>query len=158
MSGQPLALDDLGYELRLLLGADEIVQFMDAQGTFGNLVNYFKDSVYLHARNLLNALTNGCATDIGTIPSAIRSEPYGRLKRSLEVYVMHIKETRNQRGVTNVRGGKHLNEYVHDLTAEVKRCWNEWIAATGDQTLAELLQAAEKSAQDDLAQLKGHLK
>lgn len=164
MSG--LALEDLGYELRLLVGADEIVKFIEAHDNaatsgaerFGNLVNYYKDSIYLHARNLLNALTNEYETEIGTIPAAITSADYGNIKVSLEWYVTHIKRPRNQDGVSNVRGGKHLSEHVHDLTAEVKRCWNEWIAATGDQTLRDLLKTADQQAQDDVAQLTGLLK
>ena len=60
---RPVALKDLAYELQLLIGADEIVSFVEAHDfestsdadRFGNLVNYFKDSVYLHSRNLLNA-------------------------------------------------------------------------------------------------------
>lgn len=158
MSARSVALDDLGYELRLLAGADEIVRFMEAQDAFGNLVNYFKDSVYLHARNLLNALTNGYETEIGTIPSTISSATYGKVKDPLERYVMHTNKARDQRGVSNVRAGKHLNEYVHELTAEAKRCWNDWTAATGDRRLTELMQSAEKQAQDDLAQLRGLLK
>jgi hypothetical protein len=166
MTGQPLALQDLGYELQLLLGADEIVSFVEAHDNgaasdadeFGNLVNYFKDSIYLHARNLLNTLTNGYETDIGAIPSTITSAVYGNIKVSLERYVSHLKKPRNQRGVTNVRGGKHLSEHVHDLAAEVKRCWNEWIAATGDQALKELLESAEASARNDVSRLGGMLK
>jgi hypothetical protein len=56
---EALAFGDLAYELQLLLGADEIVSFIETQepDTFGNIVNYFKDSIYLHSRNLLNAVT-----------------------------------------------------------------------------------------------------
>jgi len=52
MTGQPLSLLDLGYELQLLLGADQIVEFIEQHDSsaqsgadkFGNIVNYFKDS------------------------------------------------------------------------------------------------------------------
>jgi hypothetical protein len=72
MSDQPLLLDDLGYELQLLLGADEVVSFRETHDNaaasdaerFGNLVNYFKDSIYLDARNLLNAFTEHADTEI----------------------------------------------------------------------------------------------
>ena len=91
VTAQSLALEDLGYELQLLLGADEIVSFIETHDNaaasdavkFGNLVNYFKDSIYLHARNLLNALTNGYETEIGLIPSTITSAAYGNIKVSL---------------------------------------------------------------------------
>jgi hypothetical protein len=66
-----------------------------------------------------------------------------------------LKKPRNQQGVTNVRGGKHLNEYVHDLTAEARRCWGDWIASTGNQRLKDLLEAAEASAQNDVSRLRG---
>jgi hypothetical protein len=163
VTAQSLALEDLGYELQLLLGADEIVSFIETHDNaaasdavkFGNLVNYFKDSIYLHARNLLNALTNGYETEIGLIPSTITSAAYGNIKVSLERYVLHIKRARNQEGVTNVRDGRHLSEHVHDLTAEVNRCWDEWIAATGNQRLKDLLDAADASAQNDVSRLRG---
>lgn len=62
MSGP--ALDDLAHELQLLLGADEIVRFIEAHDTtaasdadrFGNLVNYFKDSIYLHATKFIECV------------------------------------------------------------------------------------------------------
>jgi hypothetical protein len=100
MADQSVLLKDLGYELQLLLGADEIVRFIEAHDTsvgvdadkFGNLVNYFKDSIYVHARNLLNALTNGYPTEIDVIPSTISSAVYGRVKDSLETYVTHLKK------------------------------------------------------------------
>lgn len=166
MTAQPLWLEDLGYELRLLLGADEIISFIEAHDNaaasnadkFGNIVNYFKDSVYLHARNLLNAFVEHADTEIGKIPDAIRSSAYrNRIKRPLERYVMHLESARDQTGtVQNILSdGRHLNEYVHDLTAEVRRCWSEWIDLTGDQELKDILKAADESAHNDCSQLKG---
>lgn len=95
MSGDPLRLEDLAYELRLLLGADEIAAFMEGDGRFGNLVNYYKDSAYLHSRNLLNAFIKHADTEIGPIPASIRSSAYGkRIKKPLERYVMHLESAR----------------------------------------------------------------
>jgi hypothetical protein len=161
VSGQGLA--DLHHELQLLLGADQIVSFIEAHDKaasgdadrFGNLINYFKDSAYMHARNLLNALTNRYPTEIGPVPASITSELYGKLKDSLERYVMHIKKPRNGRGVSNIRDGRHLNERVPELTGEVRRCWSEWIDATGNQDLKGILAAADESAQRDVSRLRG---
>jgi hypothetical protein len=161
-----VSLEDLGYELQLLIGADEIVSLIKAHDSqsqndadkFGNLVNYFKDSVYVHARNLLNTLTNEYETEIGRVPASIRSEPYGKIKDSLETYVAHIKKPRDQQGVSNVRDGRHLNEYVHDLTAEARRCWTEWVDLTKDPAsqhkLRGCLDKAILSAQDDATRLE----
>ena len=54
----------------------------------------------MHARNLLNALTNEYVTEIGAIPSAISSAVYGDINVPLERFVTHIKSPRNQVGVT----------------------------------------------------------
>ena len=152
--------NDLFFELRLLLGADAIVAFIETHDAdrFGNLVNYFKDSVYLHARNLLNALTNEYDTDIGAIPALIKSPLYGSIKKPLERYIMHVDEVRNGKGVNNRPGGKHLNEYAHELASEAKRCWQEWIDLATDPNHRQMLQSyldrAEKSAQDDCSALE----
>ena len=160
---RPVALKDLAYELQLLIGADEIVSFIEAHDSestsdadrFGNLVNYFKDSVYLHSRNLLNALTNEYLTEIGPIPSCIRSEQFGQIKKPLERYVSHINQARDQRGESNLASdGRHLNEYTHDLTSEAQRCWSEWIEATHERELQQHLDTAIKPAQNDCTKLQ----
>lgn len=160
MSGDPLRLEDLAYELRLLPGADALVAFIEADGRFGNLVNYCKDSAYLLARNLLNALTEHTDTEAGPIPSSIRSATYrNRIKKPLERYVMHLESARDQIGVSNTfSDGRELNQHVPDLAAEARRCWSEWIAATGDGTLQEILDSSEESARNDVSQLKGLMK
>ena len=144
MSNQrPLKLDDLKYELQLLFGADSIVSIIEewdkthsGNNKFGNIVNYFKDSVYLHSRNLLNALTNEYSTELGSIPSGITSELYGEWKRALERYVTHLNQARDQKGDSNKINDKHLNEQVHKLAEAVAICWIEWITKctnTSDQ-------------------------
>ncbi|MCV6985793.1 hypothetical protein H7H78_10240 [Mycobacterium shinjukuense] len=163
---RPPELKDFKYELRLLIGADEIITIIEErdhgsvrdEDKFGNIVNYFKDSIYLHSRNLLNALTNQLSTEIGDIPRGIHSELYGKLKKPLERYVTHIDHIRDQKGVTNRINGRPLNDYVHDLTAEVKRCWKEWIDKASDpkhkQELQKHFSAAIKEAGDDAARLR----
>jgi hypothetical protein len=164
---RPVALKDLAYELQLLMGADDIVSFIEAHDSestsdadrFGNLVNYFKDSVYLHSRNLLNALTNEYPTEIGTVPAATRSQLYGRVKGPLERYVSHINQARDQRGESNLTSdGGDLNEYTHDLTSEAQRCWSEWIEATHQRELQQHLDTAIKSAQNDCTKLQKLMK
>lgn len=69
---------------------------------------------------------------------------------------MHLESARDQIGVSNIfNDGRELNQYVPDLAAEVRRCWSEWIAATGNQKLKDLLAAAEASAHNDVSQLRG---
>src|ERR1035438_6542060 len=120
---RPLKLDDLKYELQLLLGADAIVGIIEEwdknhrkdKDKFGNIVNYYKDSVYLHSRNLLNVLTNEYSTEIGNIPAEITSELYREWKGALERYVTHLNQARDQRGDSNKTNDRHLNEQVHGL-------------------------------------------
>ena len=54
---KPPSLDDLFYELRMLLGAAAMCDAAEKHNC-GNVVNYFKDSVYLHARILYAFFTN----------------------------------------------------------------------------------------------------
>lgn len=141
----------------MLVGADQIVAHIESDGRFGNLVNYFKDSVYLHARNLLNALTNQSLTEIGRVPSGIRSEPYGRLKRPLERYVYHLNQARDQTDQRNITAdGRHLSDCVHELASEAMRCWSAWIEATRNpddrEKLEDWLARAKREAQDDCNQ------
>jgi hypothetical protein len=161
---RPLALEDLGHELRLLIGADEIVKLIEAHTyDFGNIVNYFKDSIYLHARNLLNALTNQYETEIGAVPAGIRSETYGQVKRPLERYVYHLNQARDQTDCQNITAdGRHLNEYPHPLTDAAKQCWSKWIELTENpehkKRLENWLTDATTQAQDDRIQLQHLLK
>ncbi|RFZ65615.1 hypothetical protein DE4576_03384 [Mycobacterium marinum] len=164
-------LKDLAHELRQLLGAYEIMRYIEDHDSrcqndadkFGNIVNYFKDSVYLHSRNLLNALTNKIETEIGTVPADIKSETWAKIKRPAERFVFHSKEIRDQRGVSNIIDRRHLNTYAPELTEEAKRCWNDWknhqtCSAADKEKLQQWFDTAVREAQDDCARLKQLLK
>lgn len=97
---------DIKYELRLLLGAERIIQLIEINDSFtipdekkfGSIVNYFKDSLYIHSRNLLNLLTREVETDLGKIPS-VNSKLYAKLKRSIEKFVLYLNTERSLRAV-----------------------------------------------------------
>jgi hypothetical protein len=160
---RPQKLKDLEYELQLLSGADAIICQIESwdstktkdQDKFGNIVNYFKDSVYLHSRNLLNTLTNESPTEIGNIPGGIRSALYSKCKNALERYVMHLSQARDQRGTSNIIDSVHLNEHVHGLAAEVHKCWQDWIDKTivevDKERLKNILTAVNESTKNDLS-------
>lgn len=162
---RPHKQKDLAYELQLLLGAEVIVALIEKsdaevtqdQDKFGNAVNYFKDSVYLHSRNLLNLLTRARYTELGQVTPGIRSDFYGKWKRALERHVMHLEQARDHKGDSNRVGSEYLNQQTHKLTQEVIRCWNEWINTTSNQSskekLKKVLSDAQNSANDDEAKL-----
>lgn len=151
----------------MLLGADAIIEYIKQcdsarPGEFGNIVNYFKDSVYLHSRNLLNALTDKSTRG----PTSIASPGYNDLKPPLERFVTHLQSDRNQIGISKseniMSDRRHLNECTHDLAEEAKRCWEEWKDGTSDSGEKDKLQCylnkAVKEAQDDCTKLKQLLK
>lgn len=154
---------DIEYELQLLFGADSIVEFIeshdnktkDEQRKFGNVVNYFKDSVYLHGRNLLNALTNQHETDIGLIPPSIESVLYRDIKPALEKYVMHLNNAREQKGQSNIIKNSHLNTYAHEITEEVHKCIKKWKKFLDQESLdkssrlQKIYEGAQEKAKND---------
>ena len=157
-------LEDIEYELQLLFGADKIVsqiEICDNAQTednkkFGNIINYFKDSIYLHSRNLLNLTTQQGQTEVGKVPANIHSAIYKKLKPAIERYVTHLKQARDQSGQSNTVGGKHLNEYTHLLVCETRRCFMEWIdTLQGDNKtkLQKILSNAENNALNDTSKL-----
>lgn len=162
-TSKDIKLVDLRYELQLLLGAKEIIEYINSWDSraisdsqrFGNIVNYYKSCAYLHMRNLFNVLTREAATEIGTVPK-IASALYCKWKPSIEKFGLHLNTSRNQKGVTN-KHYVHLNEMIFLLTEDVIRCWNEWSKKLNDPNKTELVKILDdcrKSAQQDLETLR----
>ena len=140
---------DIKYELHLLFSSEKIISVIEKNDEskgkdkqkFGNIVNLFKDSVYLHSRNLLNTLTNNALTEIGSIPENVKSDFYKRVKQSIERYVTHLNGPRNQKGVSNSIEGEYLYELTHKLVKEVRNCMQKWIDSIPIQEDRETVKA-----------------
>lgn len=140
-------IKDLEYELRMLLGADKMVLLFEEKGV-GNQVNFFKDSVYLHARCLYSffyknrgKLTNGLGFKMNEYES--------KWMEPLNNFVMHINASGIRSGGGNVQNNTHLNQKTHWFAKDIVRLWSEWIDSTTDQTFKEILKKSLKTAQND---------
>lgn len=159
MSNVPIS--DLAYELRMLLGAAKICQLSD-EYCLGNLVNYPKDSVYLHARNLYNffaADTRNDAKITQFTPHQFDLTLYRTWIGALHNHASHIKTSRHT--PTNIVGGEHLNEQPQKFANDIEKLWIDWIDNTTAQPLKAQLQdaldAARLEAQGDYDSLKQRL-
>lgn len=146
-------VQDIQYELRMLLGAVKLCE-SSKKDDIGNIINYFKDSVYVHTRNLYNFFMANASNDAKVTAFGdyfFDSELYRTWKSALHNHVLHIKPQRNN--PNNVISGKHLNEMTLHFKTDISRLWDEWIKNTTDKTLKKQLEEAkekaEKEAQDD---------
>lgn len=149
---------DLAYELRMLLGAAQICQLFD-EFNVGNPVNYFKDSAYLHARNLYNFFAADTRNDAKVSQFTQHHFDltlYRTWKSALHNHASHIKTSRHT--PTNVINGAHLNEQPQKFADDIVKLWADWINHTTDPQLKAQLQdglnAAHAEAQDDYDSLK----
>lgn len=147
-------IDDLQYELRLLLGAAKIASILEKTAS-GNVINYAKDSVYLHARNLYNFFSGNATNDARVKQFTDHSfdlTTYNLWIGALHDHVLHIK-TKRSHNVSNVINGVHLNEKTQDFADDIKKMWTEWRDATLDPVfrvrLTDALDVAQKEAEDD---------
>lgn len=143
-------IEDLGYELRMLIGASEIAEALDS----GNQVNYVKDSVYLHARNLYNFFSSSARYDakVSQFTNHIFDLSFYDLwKDPLHRHVLHIMDSRTS--PNNVINGEHINEQTKNFAEDIKKLWNDWIDNTTDPALKSELehslnQAIEEAGND----------
>lgn len=154
----PPALEDIFYELRMLLGAAEMCKLEGAIGS-GNVINYFKDSAYLHARILYEFFTDAnyqndaSIVQFGghpTIAAKLYSEPFrNRLNRR----VMHMNHSRSQNTTKEPEGATQLNEQVQDIADDIRQLFQKWINTCTDVKfkagLIELVDEAESQAEND---------
>jgi len=140
-------IKDLEYELRMLLGADKMVLLFEEKSV-GNPVNFFKDSVYLHARCLYSffyknrgKLTNGQGFEMNEYES--------KWMNPLNNFVMHIDASGTRSGGGNIQNSTHLNQKIHWFASDIVRLWTEWINNTTDSTFKRVLEKSLKNAQRD---------
>jgi len=151
-------IDDLEYELRMLLGAAKQCQLFD-EHDIGNPINYAKDSIYLHARNLYNFFSANTANDARVTKFTSHQFNltfYGIWIDALHNHASHIKESR--RTPTNVVNGDHLKDQVQKFASDIEGLWTDWINHTTDPQLKtrlkDALKSARQEAQDDYDSLK----
>src|SRR4051794_38087854 len=108
------SLGDVQYELRMLLGAAALAKKFASNG---NVTNYFKDSVYLHARILYEFLHQPPTHDAsiqqfdGQVLLTGRLYP-DPLQKRLNRRVMHMNKPRSANTIHEPPGTTQLNEQV----------------------------------------------
>ena len=151
------SLEDLFYELRMLLGAAAVCQKAEGH-ELGNVINYFKDSVYVHARILYEFFTNDKPkNDAGIIQfgySTISSSLYPNpLEKRLNRRVMHMNFSRGQNAKKEPMSTIQLNEQIQDMADDILRLFHEWINICDDARLKndlnELVIKAAREAETD---------
>jgi hypothetical protein len=139
-------IEDIAYELRMLLGAAKICQLFDEYNV-GNPVNYAKDAVYLHARNLYNFFAADTRND-AKVTQFTQHQFDLTLYRTwigpLHDHASHIKTSRHT--PTNVINGEHLNEQIQKFASDIEKLWDEWSRITPASTLKTQLEEALNDA------------
>jgi hypothetical protein len=151
-----LPIEDLKYELHLLLGAAQIVEALEEfnknnPDTIGNLINYFKDSAYIHTRNLYNFFAADTKND-AKVTQYINNHLfnlalYQTWIGALHDHVLHIKTKRGDVIKSNLINGKYLNEMVPCFASDIEQLWNVWVKITPDATLKTRLKNTLSEAQ-----------
>jgi hypothetical protein len=148
------SLEDIQYELRMLLGAAALCRRVADKG---NITNYFKDSVYLHARILYEFFTQPPTHDASIqqfdhplMTSTLYPLP---LRDRLNRRVMHMNKSRGANAIHEPPGTIQLNEQIGDIVTDIKALFQTWIASCADTQLkadlTELVKNAERQAKDD---------
>lgn len=154
-------IKDLKYELRMLIGADRMVQLFEEKD-IGNPINYFKDSVYLHARNLYSFFYKNSRKEITNNYNFDMTEYSSNWMIPLNNYVMHIDDDNKRNIGNNELNGLHINQKVHWFTSDIIRLWQEWIDSVVDlkfkEDLENALSTAYKEAADDYDGMVSNLK
>jgi hypothetical protein len=148
----------------MLLGAANMCLLAE-ENEWGNVTNYFKDSAYLHARNLYSFFTDRTRDDVSIEDfghCCMHSELYVKKREALNRRVMHISPGRPTRNETvEPTGSSQLNEVVEDFTAELKAMWEIWISLTDEPDIKHQLTAALNDAcfqaDDDLNKIRSKI-
>jgi|GEM_PF-2085128 len=150
-------IEDLKYELRLLLGAAKICELNEQNKgrDIGNTINYFKDSAYIHVRNLYNFFAANTGNDAKVTQFTTQifdvSLYTNTWKDALHTHVLHIKTSRNK--PNNVIKGVHLNEMIPIFARDIEKLWQEWIDTTENIPFKIILictlEKAKENAQND---------
>jgi len=114
----------------------------------GNQVNFFKDSVYLHARCLYSFFYKSRGKL--TVGQGFEMNEYeSKWMEPLNNFVMHIDANGTRSGGGNVQDNTHLNQKTHWFASDIVRLWTEWIGSTTDQTFKVILETSLKTARKD---------
>ena len=159
-------LKDLEYELQILLGASLIIDQLEVERKLrdGNIVNYFKDSAYIHIRNLYEFFLSDPKKTNDSKVSAFTNHKFNLSfyllwREPLNRHVLHIAPGRNN--PNNVKNGKHLKDQIPSFAKNIEDLWTEWIRATADdqlkQKLENTLADAKRHAQNDCDKLLGEI-
>ena len=153
-------IDNLFYELRMLLGASKMCELADTN-EWGNSTNYVKDAVYVHSRNLYIFFTNKTRNDddlaikdfeLKSIYSQLYPKHYGEWKEAYHDHILHLRKTRTNKP-SNLHGTRHLNEQIRNFTNDIISLWETWESLTGNRSIKLLLEAklldAKKQSTDD---------
>ncbi|HSX07529.1 MAG TPA: hypothetical protein VLG11_01415 [Candidatus Saccharimonadales bacterium] len=156
-----IPIPDLAYELRMLLGAAKQCQLFE-EFDIGNPINYMKDSVYAHTRNLYNFFSANARNDAKVTQftqHAFDLTFYRTWKSALHDHALHVKTSRHT--PSNIVGGQHLNEQIQNFANDIEGLWEEWSNNTSDlqlkTELEEALNDARTQANDDYLSLKERL-
>lgn len=148
-----IQIRDLEYEIRLLLGAKEIITFIrdwdnSRENKFGNLVNYFKDSAYIHIRNIYKIFRDRPCINNITVPQ-MNLEKLSSFINPVEKFVMHLNTGRDKRSVSNIRKGIHINERISEAVLEIEELWQELTNSIKEPSLAKELRNSLARAKRD---------
>lgn len=137
-------IEHIFYELRMVLGARNLSVIAE-KNNWGNAGSYFKDSVYLHSRNLFTFFMargkegRNVQIDLFDI-NPFYSELFAAKEESLNRRVMHIGPQRPVRNETvEPREEDKLDKYIEQFVAELDTMSQLWIELTDDQMLKEEL-------------------
>lgn len=155
-SGTAGHLGHLFYELRMLLGAAYMCDLAE-KNRWEHATNYFKDSAYIHIRNLYVFFTDVSSNDISIEDFGVLkfySDFYQQWREALNRRVMHISQGRPRRNETlEPRGSIQLNEIVKDFVTEIVTMWQIWASLIENadlrRELNSLLTKAKLRAEDD---------
>lgn len=150
-------LEDIGYELRMLLGAAEVCKVAE-QHNHDNIVNFFKDSAYVHARILYEFFTKNKPKHDASITQfkhpTIKSRLYPNpLRDQINRRVMHMSYNRTKNTTKEPLGDMQLNQQVQDFVDDISDLFQKWINTCTDSklkdALTDLIEEAGKQASDD---------
>jgi len=146
--------EDIFYELRMLLGAGRMIELFDTK-SMGNSVNYFKDSVYLHARCLYSFFYKKDKTLYEMV------EYNTKWKKVINDYVMHLYDDDSRSKSANTVDGIHVNTKCLWFVSDLLRLWKLWINNESNiklkQDLKTALDNANEEAKNDYESLKKKL-
>lgn len=145
--------NELGYELRCLLGAATMWKIFKNDSAGFNVV-IAMDSVFVHTRCLLSFFTKSSGHDItidefGT--TTYTSTIFDTWENPLNRHVLHISKGRAN--PTNTQTNGHLNEQILSFSNEVLSLWDQFAndpaAASFSASIKKARADAIKAANDD---------